>query len=70
MAKDWSMPMEWLVILQEDKPLATYQELTQFTVSQVYDILEVMELKRMYIINDIRERQAEEARQQHLSGGR
>ena len=64
------MPMEWLVILQEDKPLATYQELTQFTVSQVYDILEVMEAKRMRAILDIKQQEAERAKQQHLSGGR
>ena len=44
------MPIEWLHILQEEHPQCTYVELQNMTVKQVNDVLEVMEMRRMYDI--------------------
>lgn len=44
------MPIEWLHILQEENPQCTYVELQNMTVKQVNDVLEVMEMRRMYDI--------------------
>lgn len=43
------MPMEWLTILQSEKPLATYYQLEyELTVVDVYNILEIMEVDKFY----------------------
>lgn len=48
------MPKEWLHILQEERPLCTYNELKEMTVKEVHDVLEVIEMRRMYKIEEIR----------------
>lgn len=47
--------MEWLHILQADKPLATYYQLEyELTVPDVYDLLEILEVERFYKIEQNR----------------
>jgi len=48
------MPKEWLIILQAEKGslLAAYNQLENMTVSQVYDVLEAMEMERMYKLDE------------------
>lgn len=38
--KTYSLPFEWLHILADEKPLATYAELKEMSCSEVYDLLE------------------------------
>jgi len=45
------MPIEWMIILTSEKPLATYYQLEyELTVSDVYDILEIMEVDKFYTL--------------------
>jgi len=61
------MPIEWLIILQEDtqNPLLAYNQLREMTVKEVHDVLEVIEMRKMYKTEEYRMKLEEQKRQQH-----
>lgn len=52
------MPMEWLIILQEEKPLVSFTDLQNMTAKEVNDVLEVMQMRRFYELENIRMRES------------
>lgn len=54
------MPMEWLIILQEKTPLVTYTQLQEMSCKEVHDVLEVMQMRRMYELEEARINQAQD----------
>lgn len=61
------MPIEWLIILQEEtqNPLLAYNQLREMTVKEVHDVLEVIEMRKMYKTEEYRMKLEEQKRQQH-----
>ena len=64
MEQDWSMPVEWLIILQQEKidVVATYNNLKNMSVDEVQDILEALDMRKMYKIEEIRIQKEQEAK--------
>lgn len=52
------MPMEWLIILQEEKPLVSFTDLQTMTPKEVNDVLEVMQMRRFYELENMRMRES------------
>ena len=64
MEQDWSMPVEWLIILQQEKidVVATYNNLKNMSVEEVQDVLEALDMRKMYKIEEIRIQKEQEAK--------
>lgn len=58
------MPVEWLIILQQEKidVVATYNNLKNMSVDEVQDVLEALDMRKMYKIEEIRIQKEQEAR--------
>lgn len=58
------MPVEWLIILQQEKidVVATYNQLKNMSVEEVQDVLEALEMRKMYKIEEIRIQKEQEAK--------
>lgn len=58
------MPVEWLIILQQEKidVVATYNNLKNMTVEEVQDVLEALDMRKMYKIEEIRIQKEQEAK--------
>ena len=58
------MPVEWLIILQQEKidVVATYNNLKNMSVEEVQDILEALDMRKMYKIEEIRIQKEQEAK--------
>ena len=58
------MPVEWLIILQQEKidVVATYNNLKNMSVDEVQDILEALDMRKMYKIEEIRIQKEQEAK--------
>ncbi len=58
------MPVEWLIILQQEKidVVATYNNLKNMSVDEVQDVLEALEMRKMYKIEEIRIQKEQEAK--------
>lgn len=58
------MPVEWLIILQQEKidVVATYNQLKNMSVDEVQDVLEALEMRKMYKIEEIRIQKEQEAK--------
>lgn len=58
------MPVEWLIILQQEKidVVATYNNLKNMSVDEVQDVLETLEMRKMYKIEEIRIQKEQEAK--------
>lgn len=58
------MPVEWLIILQQEKidVVATYNNLKSMSVDEVQDVLEALEMRKMYKIEEIRIQKEQEAK--------
>lgn len=58
------MPVEWLIILQQEKidVVATYNNLKNMSVEEVQDVLESLEMRKMYKIEEIRIQKEQEAK--------
>lgn len=50
------MPIEWMIILQDEKTdfVNTYKLLQNMKVSEVYDLLEAKEMRKMYSMETTR----------------
>ena len=59
------MPVEWLIILQQEKidVVATYNQLKNMSVEEVQDVLEALEMRKMYKIEEIRIHKKQEAKE-------
>lgn len=58
------MPVEWLIILQQEKVdvVVTYNQLKNMSVDEVQDVLEALEMRKMYKIEEIRIQKEQEAK--------
>lgn len=58
------MPVEWLIILQQEKidVVATYNSLKNMSVEEVQDVLEALDMRKMYKIEEIRIQKEQEAK--------
>ena len=58
------MPVEWLIILQQEKidVVATYNNLKNMSVDEVQDILEALDMRKMYKIEEIRIQKEQDAK--------
>lgn len=58
------MPVEWLIILQQEKVdvVSTYNQLKNMSVEEVQDVLETLEMRKMYKIEEIRIQKENEAK--------
>ena len=58
------MPVEWLIILQQEKidVVSTYSQLKNMSVEEVQDILEALDMRKMYKIEEIRIQKEQEAK--------
>lgn len=58
------MPVEWLIILQQEKidVVATYNNLKNMSVDEVQDVLEALDMRKMYKIEEIRIQKEQEAK--------
>lgn len=58
------MPVEWLIILQQEKidVVATYNHLKNMSCDEVQDVLEALEMRKMYKIEEIRIQKEQEAK--------
>lgn len=58
------MPVEWLIILQQEKidVVATYNNLKNMSVDEVQDVLEALEMRKMYKIEEIRIQKEQEVK--------
>lgn len=58
------MPVEWLIILQQEKidVVATYNQLKNMSVEEVQDVLEALDMRKMYKIEEIRIQKEQEAK--------
>lgn len=58
------MPVEWLIILQQEKidVVATYNNLKNMSVEEVQDVLEALDMRKMYKIEEIRIQKEHEAK--------
>jgi hypothetical protein len=58
------MPVEWLIILQQEKidVVATYNQLKNMSVDEVQDVLEALDMRKMYKIEEIRIQKEQEAK--------
>jgi len=58
------MPVEWLIILQQEKidVVATYNNLKNMSVEEVQDVLEALDMRKMYKIEEIRIQKEQEAK--------
>lgn len=58
------MPVEWLIILQQEKidVVATYNSLKNMSVEEVQDILEALDMRKMYKIEEIRIQKEQDAK--------
>lgn len=58
------MPVEWLIILQQEKidVVATYTQLKNMSVEEVQDVLEALDMRKMYKIEEIRIQKEQEAK--------
>ena len=54
------MPMEWLIKKKKKTPLVTYTQLQEMTCKEVHDVLEVMQMRRMYELEEARINQAQD----------
>lgn len=50
------MPDEWLTILQQEKVdvVSTYNQLKNMSCNEVQDVIEALEMRKMYKIEEIR----------------
>lgn len=58
------MPVEWLIILQQENIdiVATYNQLKNMSVEEVQDILEALDMRKMYKIEEIRIQKEQESK--------
>lgn len=58
------MPVEWLIILQQEKidVVATYNNLKNMSVEEVQDVLEALDMRKMYKIEEIRIQKEQDAK--------
>lgn len=58
------MPVEWLIILQQEKidVVSTYNQLKNMSVEEVQDVLEALDMRKMYKIEEIRIQKEQEAK--------
>lgn len=58
------MPVEWLIILQQEKidVVSTYNNLKNMSVEEVQDILEALDMRKMYKIEEIRIQKEQDAK--------
>ena len=58
------MPVEWLIILQQEKidVVATYNNLKNMSVDEVQDVLEALDMRKMYKIEEIRIQKEQDAK--------
>lgn len=58
------MPVEWLIILQQEKidVVSTYSQLKNMSVEEVQDVLEALDMRKMYKIEEIRIQKEQEAK--------
>lgn len=58
------MPVEWLIILQQEKidVVVTYNNLKNMSVEEVQDVLEALDMRKMYKIEEIRIQKEQEAK--------
>lgn len=58
------MPVEWLIILQQEKidVVSTYTQLKNMSVEEVQDVLEALDMRKMYKIEEIRIQKEQEAK--------
>lgn len=58
------MPVEWLIILQQEKidVVATYNQLKNMSVDEVQDVLEALDMRKMYKIEENRIQKEQEAK--------
>ena len=58
------MPVEWLIILQQEKidVVSTYNQLKNMSVDEVQDVLEALDMRKMYKIEEIRIQKEQEAK--------
>lgn len=58
------MPVEWLIILQQENidVVATYNNLKNMSVEEVQDVLEALDMRKMYKIEEIRIQKEQEAK--------
>ena len=64
------MPVEWLIILQQEKVdvVTTYNQLKNMSVDEVQDVLEALEMRKMYKIEEIRIQKEQEAKNNRKQG--
>lgn len=58
------MPVEWLIILQQESidVVSTYTQLKNMSVEEVQDVLEALDMRKMYKIEEIRIQKEQEAK--------
>ena len=58
------MPVEWLIILQQEKidVVSTYNNLKNMSVEEVQDVLEALDMRKMYKIEEIRIQKEQDAK--------
>lgn len=58
------MPVEWLIILQQENidVVSTYNQLKNMSCEEVQDVLEALDMRKMYKIEEIRIQKENEAK--------